>query len=480
MSLENTSGRKVRSNYGPRKVETSQLDPYTSNVSNKLHRVPFRVNQFVNILPTLRAKPYNRDSSATFTGSSITGTLAVDVDRTDHTTGLPMAKITIPAGNTSNQTIQYWDIPGWSMGQKDVYLFSVYFPDDPPPNFVIQALVSDTSSIAGVNFRTYTWQNSHGVFQRGYNTFAVLQSETYVGNTTFKLVGTTINTPWVNSGGTTEETQPRSINFRCRHTVASGTDTVVYLGAIHSAPEGWCKSAICWAADDVPISFYNLAVPIIEDFGWKCTLNAASAYAGDPQGQYISTEQYKELISRGHEVWGHTRLHDNLDTSTIEQKTTSLSAARDFWNSHGIHSAARFMAYPFGAYDTETIGLLPTLGYKLAATITGQTNCAWTPAINPYTISRFTSERSNSWQVDTMIYGSILRGQMLSFYQHNAVEGGSTTDTYPGSTSFYTDHLRRWCELVKFYEEQNKVVCLTNTEYYQHCGVDPYVDEFTD
>lgn len=484
MALEKTSGRGVSNSYGARTTQPSKQNNFKSNISNKLRGVPFRANQFVNTFPTQRAVPYDRTGTQEYTSSSLSGgtTVEVDLDRTDCTNGLPMLKMTIPTAVTAAQGINYYDMTPWQMEEEDVWLVSVYFPIDPPAGLNIEIMVTDATSISGVNYRIFRWTSNSGIVARGYNILKCLQVEELVGTTTYGTVGTNINFAWANTGSQTNYTQSRSIRMRAYISPnAIGADTLVYFGAIHTAPAGWSKGAVLWAADDVPVSFYNLAIPVLEDYNWKCTLNATSGYAGEPSTSYISLTQYRELIASGHEVWGHTRLHDNLDTSTLADKTTSLNAARDFWNAQGIPSAARFMAYPQGGYDEETIALLPTLGYKLATTVTGQVNCPWVAGINPYTINRFSSERSNSWQVDTLLNGAIKRGEMVAFYQHTPVEGGETSNTYPGSTSFYMDHFKRWCRLVQASEAQGKVISgLTHIEYYNYCGIDPYVDEFTD
>lgn len=441
-----------------------------------------RYNRLIKTQPTLLAKPYNRDGSSTATNitpSGVGAAIAVDLNRTDVATGLPMAKITVPASNTSYQTIDYFDMEGAIQFEPDdVYLVSVFLPSFVPANLVIQILVSDKSSVSGSDYRTYTWQTSHGVLQRGHNVLHVLQSEVHVNSSTHGTVGTTTNTPWINTGDQVETSATRSIRMRVRFTTGPAGEENIWFGGIYRAPAGWAKGVVCWSADDVPKSFYDYAIPVIESFGWRSTLNIVSAYAADTGGSYMSTDMVKECMSNGHEIWGHTRLHDNLDTSTLDEKTTSLKAARDFFNAHGIHTAAQFMAYPFGAYDDETLALLPTLGYKLASATTGQFNSVLTPAVNPYYISRNTTERQNSWQVDTMLNGCIKRGQMFASYMHNAVPGGARSNEYPGAVSFYVEHLRRWCELVKEQELRGNVEVLTMTEFYLMCGVNPATDPF--
>jgi peptidoglycan/xylan/chitin deacetylase (PgdA/CDA1 family) len=138
------------------------------------------------------------------------------------------------------------------------------------------------------------------------------------------------------------------------------------------------------------------------------------------------------------------------------------------------------MSYVQGDYNADTLTALKSLGYKLSATIVGRFMSPWMAGVNPYTLSRFSAEQANSWHVDTLLNGGILRGQAMFTYMHTPVEGGSTSNTYPGATSFYTDHLKRWCDLVKSHEEANRVIVCTGEEYFKLCGIDPLIDTFTE
>lgn len=440
-------------------------------------------NQFVKVEPTLRFKPYAADGTQLFTSSALTngGTAAVDMERIDVTTGLPMAKMTLPNTTTGYQSLNYYEMTPWYMDDEDVWLMSVYLPEPPQATMLFQILVTNQNSIAGTEFRTYQFNANR--LQQGYNTLAILNVETAIGSSTYGTVGTNAVSAWTNGGAQTKDSAVVSIRIRGIVTAGAAGDTVMYFGALHTAPAGWCTAAIMWSADDVPISFYNLALPIIEEFGWPVTFNASSGLTGNAQGNYISAAQYRALIRSGHEVWGHTYLHEALTSLTEAEKTTALTVSRDFWNAQGIESAARFLAYPTGVYDAGTITVAKSLGYKLATTVTGQcTGTPWVPGVNPFTLGRNSMETDNSWQADSILNGIILRGQATFTYMHDAYAGGKRSDVNPSAdaSSFYADHLRRWCELVKSHEEQGRVVCLTGTEYYKQCGINPYTHQFTE
>lgn len=480
MSLENNIVRDVVNSYGPRQSTPRFGTQNPSEIASFLRSSPTFKNRFVVTEPTLIAKPYDKNGSSTYTSVALnSGSEAGDVNRTDPSTALPMSKVTSPALNVSYQGINYYNLSPFYMKEHDVWLVVIYIPVSIPVGLEIQLCVNDQSTLGSVtNARTFTWSSANDQLALGYNILSCLHVEDSISTNEYGRVGTTYTNEWVNLGTQTDSTVSKSIRIRFRLSVAEATDTDIYFGGIYIAPQGWCKSAIIWSADDVPVSFYNLAIPLIESYGWKTTLNVTSTFAGDPEGNKMSLANVKEVYRNGHEIWGHTRLHDNLDTATLADKTQSLTSARNFWRSQGIHSASKFMAYPFGAYDTETIDLLPTLGYKLATTIIGVNNSPWIPGINPYTISRSNIELDNSWKVDSLLNGIILRGMSTFTYMHEAREGGSNTNVRPAASEFYIDHLKRWCNLVKMYENEGKVIVCTGIEYYKLCGIDPWTDEF--
>lgn len=476
MPLEKTSGRGVSNSYGPRTAKNSLPTQVSSEIAAFLRKTPRFDNAFINEYPTLLAKPYDRLGTQLFTSSTLTngGTEAVDTSIIDPTTGSPMSKLVLPNLTTGYQSLNYYDRNLGFFEEDDVWLLSVYIPAPIQTTCNIQLLTTDDTSIIGTNIRTFQFTAS--ALQRGYNILAMLQVETAIGASTYGTVGTTMGSNWTDRDFQNKDTAINSMRMRVVITAGAAGDTAIYFGAIHKAPKGWSKGAVIWSADDVPASFHDIAIPIIESYGWKTTLNASVGLM--ESSSYISLNQYKDLMAQGHEVWGHTYNHENLVDATPEDETRVLTISRNFWNGVGIPTAARYMAYPQGSYNDDTITVLKSLNYKLGSTVEGRYNIPWIPAINPFTISRFTAERQNSWQVDAILNGGILRGQCMFTYMHTAVEGGSHTNQYPGIVSFYADHLKRWCDLVKSHEEQNRVIVCTASEYYKLCGVDPLVDAF--
>src|SRR5690606_33124159 len=149
-------------------------------------------------------------------------------------------------------------------------------------------------------------------------------------------VGTTSRRTWQNNGAQTNSTSTRSIRVRAGAIAAQSAEVEVYFGALFTAPAGWAKGAIMWMADDVPKSFNDLAIPIIESYGWKCNRAIATTYSTDNSENYIPINDVKKDHERGHEIWNHLRRHEDMDATTTAQKTRALKASADYWKSIGI------------------------------------------------------------------------------------------------------------------------------------------------
>ena len=430
-------------------------------------------NRTIVIPPTLRCRPYEFDGTTKY--SAVSATVSIDYDRTDPATGLPMAKITIPAGDTAYHNIDYYDMAvPWYMGPDDVWLISNYTTLK-STDLQIQLLYSDDASISGTDYRLYSFTGT-GLIQTGYNILSMLQHEVALGGTEYGKVGTTSNNAWQDNNGKNPGTKVRSIRLRVKLVNASATPTEIFLGSIYTAPAGWAKSIVMWMADDVPSSFVDIAGPIIESYGWKFCLAVVTNYANALSGIFLLKDRVLDVHSKGHVIVNHMRQHENMDTSITADKDRALRVSSRFWKSVGIRSGHKLLAWPFGAFDDESIALAKQYGYVMGMAGGGLGPNPLAPGINPFSVSRFGIELSNSWKVDSEINGAIKRGQGIIPFGHHVVRGGGDTDTYPGAVSFYSEHLRRWCELVKAHEEAGNCYVLDPVSAYQVYGIDLYND----
>lgn len=435
-------------------------------------------NQLIRVPPTLRCKPYEFDGTTRY--SAVAASVTIDYDRTDPVTGLPMAKITIPAGDTAFHTIDFYNMSNpWFMRPDDVWMISNYTTLK-SPDVQIQLMYSDDASISGTDYRLYSFTGT-ALIQTGYNILSMLQQEEVLGATEYGRVGTSSTNAWQDNNGKNAGTQVRSIRIRVKMVNAAASPTEIFIGSIHTAPAGWAKAAVMWMADDVPASFVDLVGPIIEDYGWKYTLAVATNYANAAAGSiYATASKVREVYEKGHIIVNHMRQHENMDTSLTADKIRALNVSGRYWKSVGIPTGHKLLAWPFGAFDAESIALARQYGFVNGFATNGLGPNPIAPGINPFAISRFGIEISNSWRVDSEINGAIKRGQGIITYGHTAVAGGGDTGAYPGAVSFYVEHLRRWCELIKSKEEAGECVVGTPYDIFKLYGIDLNIDNFAE
>lgn len=438
-------------------------------------------NQLVKVWPTRVAVPYGKSGDVGYSSKEEGGggTISIDYAKADPMTGLPMAKCHIPSGSTSYLKIHYEStFDPFHMENDDSWFLTCYLPDR-VDYLGIQLVISSSSVEGGSNRREMTFNKSS--MQRGWNILQCLHVERSIGASEYGVVGTSWHAGWNNFGTQTDAGNTASVSANCRFSVAAEADIDIHLGSIHRAPFGWARAGMCWMGDDGALSFHDKAVPIFEEYGWNYTLAAVPGnMGGDASGTslYMSVDDVRRDRDKGHEIWNHTRLHDNMDTSTTEEKQSSIDASVAFFGCSGFVEASRFLAWPFGAYDDESIAMCKAAGILLARSINGDSICPAAAGINPYYLNAFSVERANSWQTDSMIEGNILRGTGMITYGHQPVDGGAGLDVYPAATRFYVDHLRRWCDRVAEHEAAGRVVVTTPLEYFRLCGIDPYTHNF--
>lgn len=437
-------------------------------------------NQFVNALPQTVLRVADQEGAPLYTSVSYTGLGAseVDLDMADPATALPMLKLVMPAGGANQyQSVKWEDIEPIEMAAGDVWIVTAYVPRD-ISDAAVGLLLSPDASV-GSRYRLFTWMGTQpGRLSRGWNVLICLNEELRIDGTTYGVVGTTPQLGWEAYGSAaTPGMAVRSITVRAAKTAAPAEPVPIHIGSVSIARAGWCKGSVIWGADDIWQSFADIAIPIIESYGWKTTLSPVSSRPV-ASTNFAPVGVVRELAQNGHEIWGHTRTHANMSTEV--NKDRELIPSAQFWRANGIPSAAEYLSWPFGAFSESAIASAKSAGYKFARGVYGSST-PWIPALNRYTYPAIGIETfTNSWQADALLHGAILRGQATFTYIHEAVAGGAGLDVRPGDSQFYGDHLRRWCDLVASHEQAGRCIVTTAADYFRLCGIDPADPNFAE
>lgn len=435
-------------------------------------------NQLLRINPTRVGIPYNRDNSAATTNTVVrdSAVMAFDNDKVSPIDGLSTVKLTIPASVSSYQELQWDGVTQFSMNDNDVWIIAFYCSRVGTVGVNVQLMISNLPGTIGTEYRLYSFPS--GMIREGWNILTAMHHEVHIAAAAYGTVGTTTFGAWQDSGSVTKASSIQTVRLRIRTQTPDASPFDCWIGGVYRAPSGWAKSAIVIGADDAPRSILDHIIPMVESYGWRMVLNITSQYATDPQGTYISIDEVRDLESRGHEIWGHMRRHENMVTSTDAEKNRALRASRDFWLSRGMPNTAKYAAWPFGQYDSTSVTKAKNEGYKLVRAVNDGWANPLVPAINPYHLRSFDAETNNSWHVDAMMNGACLSGRSFWMHMHNAIPGGAGINTFPGVTQFYVEHMRRWLDLAKSHEQAGRAVVVTGLEYFDLCGVNPATDTF--
>lgn len=104
--------------------------------------------------------------------------------------------------------------------------------------------------------------------------------------------------------------------------------------------------------DDTDLSQYEVALPIMEKYGFKGTFFIMTVTMGKPG--YMSREQISDLSKRGHEIGSHTWDHQNMKKLPLEEYATQVDKPnRQLKEITGKDT--RYFAYPFGLWNKGAV-----------------------------------------------------------------------------------------------------------------------------
>ena len=429
------------------------------------------MNQLMNVTPTVRG--VGRNFAAAPGNDSVAYN---DVENVDVTLALDCVGANILHDNKDLQEFICPTNQTFSVGEDDVWLVPVYIGVN---NYSSDSLL--TMKVWNKNtpdkYRTVSMSNLY--VKRGWQVLVIKNTEDPIGANEYGRVGTTASYTdlnWESFGGATPNSSINMISLSFN----KYQGTKINIGTVHTAPPGWCKAAIMFGADDMPKSVYEVMLPVIESYGWKMTGFATASYSSG--NKHVTTPELRDMINRGHSIWGHNLQHFRLKTTKNDtdalaygaEKRRQLREAQNYFLGQGMTEAARCMAFPFNGSDDETRAIMSELGYVAARASRGRAHQSWLPGLGKYDLPSMSMEADNSWAVDTEMNGVIQRGQATIFYGHNAVVGGAGTDTKPTTLkySFFRDHLIRQCDMIKEQELLGNVVVPTVSEYFKLCGMD--------
>lgn len=126
------------------------------------------------------------------------------------------------------------------------------------------------------------------------------------------------------------------------------------------------KRPVVITFDDGYVDNYTDAYQILKRHRMKATFFIITNNV-DKDSSYMSSDMLKEMKSTGMAIENHTSNHLELDKLSKEDQISSIKDGQDFLK-NVIGSDGKFLCYPVGRYDRNTIETVEELGVQAAVT----------------------------------------------------------------------------------------------------------------
>ena len=130
------------------------------------------------------------------------------------------------------------------------------------------------------------------------------------------------------------------------------------------------KKSVLITFDDGYEDNYTNAFPILKKLDFKATIFVITGSV-DKGKQYLSSAQLKEMQKNGIDIESHTNLHQKLGTCTYDDQLKALKISKAYIEKT-LNKTVRYISYPFGNYNSDTLKAVNASGYDMAFTTNGR------------------------------------------------------------------------------------------------------------
>jgi peptidoglycan/xylan/chitin deacetylase (PgdA/CDA1 family) len=134
---------------------------------------------------------------------------------------------------------------------------------------------------------------------------------------------------------------------------------------------------VCIFFDDGWENQYDIALPILKQFGFKATFSIITDLIGMDRGTFwsrMNVDEIRRLRDLGMEIASHTKTHPHMNNLTRDKLIDEIVNSRKILTEMGFD--VKTFVYPYGEYNSTIIDYVKEAGYI----------CARTTSYEPYYI----------------------------------------------------------------------------------------------
>lgn len=130
------------------------------------------------------------------------------------------------------------------------------------------------------------------------------------------------------------------------------------------------KKSVLITFDDCYEDNYTNAFPVLKKYNFKATIFVITGFV-DKGKQFLTSTQLKEMQRSGIDIESHTNLHQKLGTYTYASQIKILKISKEYLEKT-LHKNVKYISYPHGSYNLDTLKAVNAVGYKMAFTTNGR------------------------------------------------------------------------------------------------------------